>query len=214
MKYYNYIWKTSERDNPNIEKIINFDNFQNNIQKEEIIICLFYELENKELFFEKDLNFVFTFDNNKVNNLSNQDNLELKRSNIIAMMLALSMLFGLGLTSCAKKPQDLESYINSNDDVKQELQQTADDAGMTIDIKGNEITYSTDLSKLEDVKEETIKEPEMVEKLQDALDGQKDTFVALCKELEEKTELSGIKMVVNYTYGDEVLATQTFSAEG
>ena len=80
MKYYNYIWKTSERDNPNIEKIINFDNFQNNIQKEEIIICLFYELENKELFFEKDLNFVFTFDNNKVNNLSNQDNLELKRS--------------------------------------------------------------------------------------------------------------------------------------
>ena len=80
MKYYNYIWKTSERDNPNIEKIINFDNFQNNIQNEEIIICLFYELENKELFFEKDLNFVFTFDNNKVNNLSNQDNLELKRS--------------------------------------------------------------------------------------------------------------------------------------
>ena len=80
MKYYNYIWKTSERDNPNIKKIINFDNFQNNIQKEEIIICLFYELENKELFFEKDLNFVFTFDNNKVNNLSNQDNLELKRS--------------------------------------------------------------------------------------------------------------------------------------
>ena len=72
MKYYNY--------NHNIEKIINFDNFQNNIQKEEIIICLFYELENKELFFEKDLNFVFTFDNNKVNNLSNQDNLELKRS--------------------------------------------------------------------------------------------------------------------------------------
>lgn len=138
----------------------------------------------------------------------------MKRSNIIALMLALSMLFGLGLTSCAKKPQDLESYINSNDDVKQELQQTADDAGMTIDIKGNEITYSTDLSKLEDVKEETIKEPEMVEKLQDALDGQKDTFVALCKELEEKTELSGIKMVVNYTYGDEVLATQTFSAEG
>ena len=87
MKYYNYIWKTSERDNPNIEKIINFDNFQNNIQKEEIIICLFYELENKELFFEKDLNFVFTFDNNKVNNLSNQDNLELKRSNYSSQIL-------------------------------------------------------------------------------------------------------------------------------
>ena len=93
MKYYNYIWKTSERDNPNIEKIINFDNFQNNIQKEEIIICLFYELENKELFFEKDLNFVFTFDNNKVNNLSNQDNLELKRSNINIKNVAIYYLY-------------------------------------------------------------------------------------------------------------------------
>ena len=93
MKYYNYIWKTSERDNPNIEKIINFDNFQNNIQKEEIIICLFYELENKELFYEKDLNFVFTFDNNKVNNLSNQDNLELKRSNINIKNVAIYYLY-------------------------------------------------------------------------------------------------------------------------
>lgn len=136
------------------------------------------------------------------------------KKSVIALVIVLSMLFGITLTSCAKKPQDLESFIKNNDEVKEEIQSAADTAGLSVDIKGNEVTYSYDVSGIEGIDEETIKEPAMLETLQSTLDSQSESFVDLCKKLEEQTGFTGIKMIVTYTYGDEVLATQTFTSEG
>ena len=62
--------------------------------------------------------------------------------------------------------------------------------------------------------EETIKDPAMIETLTSALDGSKDTFISLCQNLESQTNISGIQLVVEYTYGDEVLSSKTYTAEG
>ena len=37
---------------------------------------------------------------------------------------------------------------------------------------------------------------------------------ALCKQLEEESKIEGIQIVVNYTYGDEVIVTKTFNSSG
>ena len=136
------------------------------------------------------------------------------KKSLISLILVLSMLFGLSLTSCAKKPQDLESFIKNNEEVKKEIESAADTAGLKVDITGNVVTYSYDLATIEGVEEETIREPAMLETLQSTLDSQGDSFVGLCKKLEEQTGFTGIQMVVNYTYKDEVLATQTFTSAG
>lgn len=136
------------------------------------------------------------------------------KKSVIALVLALSLLFGLGLTSCAKKAETLEDFLQSNDDVKEEIQNAADSAGLSVEIKGNDVTYSYDLSSLNVADEKILKEPEMIEKLEASVDDQKSTYVDLCKQLEEKTGFTGIKMTVNYTYGDEVLVSRTFTSEG
>ena len=136
------------------------------------------------------------------------------KKSVISLTIALSMLFGINLTSCAKKPQDLESFIKNNEEVKQEIESAADTAGLSVDIKGNVVTYSYDLATIEGVEEETIREEAMIETLQSTLDSQSESFVGLCKKLEEQTGFTGIQMVVNYTYGSEVLATQTFTSAG
>ena len=54
----------------------------------------------------------------------------------------------------------------------------------------------------------------MKEQLASALDSTTDTFVGLCKQLEEESKIEGIQIIVNYTYGDEVIVTKTFNSSG
>ena len=52
----------------------------------------------------------------------------------------------------------------------------------------------------------------MVESLQKALDNAGPTFGGIAKTLEDATKISGIKVIVNYTYNGETMATQTFDS--
>ena len=141
----------------------------------------------------------------------------MNRKSIIALIIAFSMMLGMTLTSCggSKQPENLESFLKSNSEVEAQIKEAADsNAGLTLDIKENTVTYKYDLSVITGADEETIKDPAMIETLTSALDGSKDTFISLCQNLESQTNISGIQLVVEYTYGDEVLSSKTYTAEG
>lgn len=127
---------------------------------------------------------------------------------IAGMILVVAML----LSACVSKPSTIEELISSNKDVEEQVKSAAENAGMTVDIKGNEIVYSYDLSGIEGVTEETLKEEAMIKSLQSSLDSQKSAFGKVCKTIEEKSGISGVSATVNYTYGDEVLVTGTYTA--
>lgn len=129
-------------------------------------------------------------------------------------ILSAILLLALLLSACVSKPESLEELISSNEEIEAQVQEAAQDAGMTVEITGNVVTYSYDLSSIEGATEEALKDEEMIKTLQSALDSQKSVFTEMCKKLEEESEISGISATVNYTYGDEVLATQTFTSAG
>ena len=135
-----------------------------------------------------------------------------KRRNIYIAIIGMIVLLCAAFTSCASKPSSLEELLNSNADVQQEIQSAAEEAGMTVEVKGNAITYSDDLAGMEGATEEAIKDKVMIDNLQTALDSQGEQFGGMCKKLEEETEITGISATVNYTYGDEVLATKTYTS--
>lgn len=135
-----------------------------------------------------------------------------KRKSLYMILLSMVLTLGMLLTSCAEKPGNIEELVSSDEDIQQEIQSAAENAGMTVEIKGNEIIYSYDLASVEGATEEALKDEAMIKTLQSALDDQKSIFSKLCKDIETETEISGVTATVNYTYGDEVLATQTFSS--
>ena len=57
-------------------------------------------------------------------------------------------------TSCVSKPTTLEELINSNKDNPRATQSSSESSGMTVEIKGNEIIYTYDLSGIEGATEE------------------------------------------------------------
>ena len=135
-----------------------------------------------------------------------------KRKSLYMILLSMVLTLGMLITSCAEKPGTIEELVSSNEDVQEQIKTAAESAGMTVEIKGNEIIYSYDLASVEGATEEALKDEAMIKTLQSALDDQKSIFSKLCKDIETETEISGVTATVNYTYGDEVLATQTFSS--
>lgn len=137
----------------------------------------------------------------------------MKRKSMIAMLLAFVMSFSLLATACSS-PKTIEEYIAKDKEAAEQVQKAADTAGLTVDFSGNDVVYTYDLASIDNVTEDVIKSDMMKEQLASALDSTTDTFVGLCKQLEEESKISGIQIVVNYTYGDEVIVTKTFNSSG
>ena len=137
----------------------------------------------------------------------------MKRKSMIAMLLAFVMSFSLMATACGS-PKTIEEYIEKDKEAAEQVQKAADTAGLTVDFSGNDVVYTYDLASIDNVTEEVIKSDMMKEQLSSALDSTTDTFVGLCKQLEEESKLEGLQIVVNYTYGDEVIVTKTFNSSG
>jgi hypothetical protein len=137
----------------------------------------------------------------------------MKRKSMVALLLAFVMSFSLLATACSS-PKTIEEYIAKDKEAAEQVQKAADTAGLTVDFSGNDVVYTYDLASIDNVTEDVIKSDMMKEQLASALDSTTDTFVGLCKQLEEESKIEGIQIVVNYTYGDEVIVTKTFNSSG
>ena len=149
----------------------------------------------------------------------------MRRINKLAIILMVIALFSaMMMTACGSKsaeksgPTTLEAFINEHPDVKSELDKKVADgetSGVAIEIKGNDIIYTYDLSGVKDMTEEFAKSDDLKEALQTALDSQADAFKSVASRMESvvndaDVEIKGIRVVVNYVYGDEVVVSGTF----
>ena len=138
----------------------------------------------------------------------------MNKKGFIALLLTFVMSLSMIATSCSKTPQTIEEYINNDKESMEKVQEAADTAGLEVSFSGNDVVYSYDLSTIDGVTEEVIKSDIMKEQLTSALDSTGDTFVGLCKQLEEESKIEGIQIVINYKYGDEIIVTKTFNSSG
>ena len=143
----------------------------------------------------------------------------MKKKSLIVILLALVLTASLFATACGKKnsgssdkPKTLEEYAVKNPDVQKSIEQATSKSDVVVDIKDNNVIYSYELSKMEDYTEDVAKDPSVVENLQKTLDNAGATFGGIAKTLEDTTGISGIHVVVYYTYEGETVVTQTFDA--
>ena len=157
----------------------------------------------------------------------------MKKKSIIALLVALCLVFCFTLTACggnSDEPSDaqeeaaeetveeeietLETIINNDSSLKEQVASGSGQEGLTIEVKDNDINYIFDMTAISDLSEEQLKDPAMIEALDNALDEGKDQFINLCTTLEDQTGLEGVHMIVTYTYKEDVLTTRTFDHTG
>ena len=86
------------------------------------------------------------------------------------------------------------------------------DSNVLVEIKGNDIVYTFDLSKMDGYTEELAKSDAISKALEDALTSAASTFGGISKSIEETTEIEGVNTIVSYNWGDEVIVTRTFTS--
>ena len=140
----------------------------------------------------------------------------MRTKKILTAVMAIVMMSALFLTACGSKTTTLESYVNDNSDVREQLDKalgSAEDQGVKVDIQGNDIIYTFALASLDGITEEIAKSDEIKSAFEEAMDGQADAFKSVASQMVEATGIEGIRVIVNYTYEDEVVATGTFEAD-
>lgn len=140
----------------------------------------------------------------------------MKGKRILAIIIAITMAAAMLLTGCGKKEVTLESYLNDNEEVKAQLDDALssnEQSGLNIEIKGNDIIYSFDLSSVEGLTDELAQDSAVKEALEAGMEEHADDFKKVATQMASTTELSGIRVIVNYMYKDEVLATGTYEAD-
>ena len=107
----------------------------------------------------------------------------------------------------------LESLIANDSDFKKSIEKSIEEnEGLSIDVKGNDLIYYYDLTVISELDSELIKSEAMMAAFEEALAEQSTTFGSMCKSIEEETGITGVRILVNYTIGDEVVITGTFTS--
>ncbi len=129
---------------------------------------------------------------------------------LLIAVLALSMLAMAGCSVEQKNPTNLEEYVEANEEMKAQIEETAEASDLEITIEKNTITYK--FSYTETLKDNEIEE--MHKALEASLAEQKATFNDLAASLEEETGLTGIQVVLVYVEGaGKELYTATYPME-
>ena len=142
----------------------------------------------------------------------------MKKKSVFALLLAALLITSVSVSACSKKseapkkPKTLEEYAVNNPDVQKSIKEATSQSDVEVDIKGNDVIYTFELSKMDEYTEEVAHDEAVVESLQKVLDGSGGIFGGVARTLEETTGISGIKVIVYYTYEGETIVTQTFDA--
>lgn len=141
----------------------------------------------------------------------------MKMKRFFVTLLTIVTACSLMLTACgSKEPATLEESIAKDTEVQEEFNEvvaSAEEQGVKVEVKGNEIVYTFDITGMDGLTEELATSDELKTTLTEAMNAQADTFKDIAANLSEETGISGISVVVNYMYGDEMIATGTFTPD-
>ena len=129
---------------------------------------------------------------------------------LLAMLVGMTMIMAScgGGGSTPEEPMTLEKYVKDDAEVQNAIDSAMNDSK----IKENAIIYTFDLSTMEGYTEELAHSEEIQAALQSALDSAGGTFGGIAKSIEDASGITGITTVVNYTWGDEVVVSKTFTS--
>ena len=141
----------------------------------------------------------------------------MKNGRLLKTLLAAAMIVMMLLTACGSKTEStLESVAGDDPEIQTEIENSIDSdlkEGLSVEIQGNDIVYNYDLTAIEDFTDEDAKDESVKAALEAGMEEHAEEFKKVATDMTANTKVEGIRVIVNYNYGDEVIATSTFEAD-
>lgn len=142
-----------------------------------------------------------------------------KRS--LTVLMIMTVIAAMIFTACGQAKPTLESYMDEHPEIKTQISDTlagTEAESIVIEFKGNDLIFTYDLANVAGMTEEVAKSDEMKQKAEDLLESQSENFKGTCNSVlasvrDDGTEIENVNMIVNYTYGEELIATKTYESD-
>ena len=134
----------------------------------------------------------------------------MKRVSLLIALLILVLSLTVVLAGCGAGPKNLEEYVASDENLRNDIQSLADENDLDIAAVGNVMTFTY---KYTDEFDDAMK-AQAGTLIEQRLSDYEGTFKGLAKELEEQTGFSGIIIKVQYLDAkDSELYSTEYKAE-
>ena len=119
------------------------------------------------------------------------------RNSLLVTMSVLLIAVMVLFTGCGGT-ETLEDYVNSNEEVKTQIESYSGQDGMTVKVEENVLTYEY---KYEDTYDESMID-EMKAQFEETMGSMSSTFESIGTTLEEESGIKDITVRVTYLNGD------------
>lgn len=138
----------------------------------------------------------------------------MKNKKLLLVLVAMIAMMSMVLTSCGG-PKTIEDYANSDSDFQQQMADIEkQNTGLHISFSGNTVIYDFDFAEMGSYTESQIVNDSVKSNLENGLNTMSSQYASIISQMEDETEITGVEMVVNYKYGDTMLATASFDKNG
>ncbi len=162
----------------------------------------------------------------------------MKKKILLVLLLILALSMTMLMTSCggssdepaaapeetaetetAEEPaaaQTLEDFAKTSSEMQSQLGFN-EEAGVTISVEGNDLIYNYDYSLNKEYSKDDIMSEDVKANLETYLEGE-DAISQFSGNtvsvLESESGISGVRVVVIFSYGDDVIVTRTYDING
>ena len=162
----------------------------------------------------------------------------MKKKKLLVLLLILALSMTMLMTSCggssdepaaapeetaetetAEEPaaaQTLEDFAKTSSEMQSQLGFN-EEAGVTISVEGNDLIYNYDYSLNKEYSKDDIMSEDVKANLETYLEGE-DAISQFSGNtvsvLESESGISGVRVVVIFSYGDDVIVTRTYDING
>ncbi|MCQ2567481.1 MAG: DUF4854 domain-containing protein [Mogibacterium sp.] len=129
--------------------------------------------------------------------------------------------FAVAFASCAdqeaeSEPMTFESFINADPSILESVDAqlvSGQSSDISYEIKGNEISYTFEMSGTDGMTEDIVNSDIVKESLETGMKNQASSFKSLANSLAGISKIDGIRIIVSYTYNGDTVLTETFEAD-
>lgn len=162
----------------------------------------------------------------------------MKKKILLVLLLILALSMTMLMTSCggssdepaaapeetaetetAEEPaaaQTLEDFAKTSSEMQSQLGFN-EEAGVTVSVEGNDLIYNYDYSLNKEYSKDDIMSEDVKANLETYLEGE-DAISQFSGNtvsvLESESGISGVRVVVIFSYGDDVIVTRTYDING
>jgi len=139
----------------------------------------------------------------------------MRKNKSLTVLISLLAVLCIVFAGCSSqpKPENIEQYLEQNEELTAQLESIAGASGWDLSISGNAIVFTYDVNNMQGMTEEFALSDSFKSAVESAIDSQEGTYKEVTGSIRDQSGMQDFTLSIIYKYGDTEIVNKTYTAE-